>query len=84
MNVKQIVLDYFSKKGGLPGSTTEEQLTCAYLDSKIIDSMGIIEMITYFEDTLGIRFSPEDLMSQEFQTVGGLITLIEKIQKRDS
>jgi acyl carrier protein len=46
--------------------------------------MGIIEMITYFEDTLGIRFSPEDLMSQEFQTVGGLITLIEKIQKRDS
>ena len=84
MNVQQTVLEFFSQKGGLPGSTTEEQLTCAYLDAKIIDSMGIIEMVTHFEDAFGIRFSAEDLQSQEFQTVGGVVALIERIRSSAS
>ncbi len=80
MNVPQIVLEFFESRGGLPGSSQDEKLACAYLDAKIVDSMGIIDMVSHFEDTFGIRFDADDLQSQEFQTVGGLIGVIEKLR----
>ncbi|MCG3778465.1 MAG: hypothetical protein JW388_1186 [Nitrospira sp.] len=79
MNVTQIVLEFFETRGGLPGTTQDEKLACAYLDAKIVDSMGIIDMVSHFEDTCGIRFDADDLQSQEFQTVSGLIGVIEKL-----
>lgn len=80
MNVTQTVLEFFDSRGGLPGSTEQEKLACAYLDAKVIDSMGIIDMISYFEDTFGIRFEADDMQSEQFQTVGGLVLVIEKLR----
>lgn len=80
MNVTETVLDFFQKRGGLPGATLDEQLNCSYLDTKVIDSMGIIEMVTEFEQAFGIRFEVEELQSTEFQTVGGLIAIIERLR----
>ncbi len=82
MNVTQIVLDYFASKGGLPGATEAEKLASSYLDAKIIDSMGIIEMISHFEDLCGIRFEADDMQSEDFQTVGGLVRVIEKLRSQ--
>ncbi|MBV6498085.1 MAG: hypothetical protein CJBNEKGG_00299 [Prosthecobacter sp.] len=80
MNVTQTVLEFFDSRGGLPGSTEQEKLACAYLDAKVIDSMGIIDMISHFEDSFGIRFEADDMQSEQFQTVGGLVQVIEKLR----
>ena len=80
MHTKDIVLKFFDEKGGIPGDGLQEKLDCHYLDIKIIDSMGIIEMVTLFEDSFKIRFEAEHLQSKEFQTVGGLIELIKRLQ----
>ena len=80
MNVTQTVLEFFDSRGGLPGSTEQEKLACAYLDAKVIDSMGIIDMISHFEDTFGIRFEADDMQSEQFQTVGGLVQVIDKLR----
>jgi acyl carrier protein len=84
MNTKEIVLRFFDEKGGMPGKDLQEKLGCHYLDIKIIDSMGIIEMVCHFEEKFKVRFSPEDLQSEEFQTVGGLIQTIEKLRAASS
>ena len=80
MHTKDIVLKFFDEKGGIPGDGLQEKLDCHYLDIKIIDSMGIIEMVTLFEDSFKIRMKAEDLQSNEFQTVGGLIELIDRLR----
>jgi acyl carrier protein len=80
MNITQTVLDFFDSRGGLPGTTQAEKLACAYLDAKIVDSMGIIDMVSHFEEAFDIRFDAEALQSQEFQTVGGLIHVIEQLR----
>lgn len=80
MNVTQTVLEFFDSRGGLPGSTEQEKLACSYLDAKVIDSMGIIDMISHFEDSFGIRFEADDMQSEQFQTVGGLVQVIEKLR----
>ena len=77
----QTVLDYIQTRGVIPGSTMEEKLACAYLDEKIIDSMGIIELVSFFEEKYGIRFDAHDLQCPEFLTINGLISIIEKLNQ---
>jgi acyl carrier protein len=78
MDTKTVVIDFF-KQNSTAGLPTDESglLHCAYLDMKLIDSMGIILMITEFEEKLGVSFTAEDMQSYNFQTIGGLIDIIE-------
>jgi len=78
MNVKTEVIAYLEAHKPIPGANEEEKFRCSYLDVGIIDSMGIIKMVMNFEEKFGIQFDADDLQSFEFQTVGGLIGLIEK------
>lgn len=78
MNVKEEVLSYLESCNQIPGETEEQLLSCNYLDVGIVDSMGIVMMITEFEERFEIHFDAVDLQSYEFQTIGGLIGLIER------
>lgn len=73
-NVAATVLEYFKKrsKDGLPPGGDVN-----YFDAKLIDSLGIIAMIAEFEQAFGIMFSADDMQLPEFQTVAGLIRIIE-------
>lgn len=85
MGNKELVLDFFSRNGRKPLPVNEaDALACSYLDMEIIDSLGIVTMISEFESNLAIHFSAEDLQSYEFQTVGGLITLIDRMSATKS
>ena len=77
MSIKDSVLSYFSEKKTFPDQ--EQMLACRYLEAGIIDSMGIIELIAHFEDRHNIRFEAEDLQSDEFQSIGGLVSIIERL-----
>ncbi len=80
MNVKTEVLRFLESKNPIPGATEADKLKCYYLDSGIIDSMGIVEMIGEFEAKFGIQFGADDLQSEEFTWVGGLISMIERLR----
>jgi acyl carrier protein len=38
-------------------------------------------MVVGFEKIFGIRFSPENMQSLEFRTIGGLIGIIDNLRK---
>ncbi len=78
MDAKKAVLDFFSKnaKKPLPASDEDALMGCHYLDAGIIDSLGIVMMITEFEDSFGIAFSAEDMQSYDFLTIGGLVAMV--------
>lgn len=80
MDSKALVLEFFDRNARkpLPAADEAELLACHYLDAGIIDSLGIVMMITEFEAALGISFSAEDMQSYEFQTVGGLVEIIDR------
>jgi acyl carrier protein len=86
MDAKTVVLDFLeaNAKAPLPARDDPALLACSYLDIGVIDSLGIVTMITEFEDALSISFTAEDMQSYEFLTVGGLIDLVERklAQKR--
>lgn len=80
MDTTQTVLEFFDKRGGLPGETLEQKLACHFLDAKVIDSMGIVEMVSELEEAFGIRFDADDMQSEEFQTARGLIGIIDRLR----
>lgn len=73
MDVRERVLAFFAARG-----LASDGDDVAYLDEGLLDSMGIVMMISEFEEEFGIRFTPDDLQSEEFATVGGLIQTIER------
>mgnify|MGYP002526285136 CR=1 FL=1 len=79
MNVTQTVLDYFVEKGNFSEQTDEDILALRYLDQGTIDSMGIIDMVIALEQGFDVQLSAEDMQSKEFQTVGGVISIIERL-----
>jgi len=83
MDVKETVFHFFKThaKKTIPGETDEEHMSCYYLDSGVIDSLGIVEMIMELEGKYGIYFTDDHLQSYEFQTIGGLIKLVESMIK---
>lgn len=83
MGVKETVLDFLKShaKNPLPGGNEEEYLACRYLDLGVIDSLGIVEMIMEIEEKYGIAFTNDHMQSYDFQTVGGVITLVESLIK---
>lgn len=47
-----------------------------YLDKGLIDSLQVVEMIDNLEKQFKIHFSPDDLQSEKFRTIGGLIEMV--------
>lgn len=84
MDVKKEVLSFLESQNSIPGQSEVEKLGCAYLDVGVIDSLGIVTMIGNFEEKFRIRFTSEDLQSPDFQTVRGLIGIIERLMKEGS
>lgn len=75
MSIKKRVIEFFNSCGELP-KTDIEIIKFSYLDSGFIDSMKLVEMIVMFEDEFEIKFTHEELQSNEFRTIGGLINII--------
>src|SRR5205085_2651991 len=59
-DTRGFVLAYLEGKGKIPGATPEEKLGHRYLDSGLIDSFGLVEMIAELEREFAIRFEPRD------------------------
>lgn len=74
---RDAVFAFFRTKGQVGGTTESERLAFDYIDGALLDSFGIVEMVTEFESQFGIAFSTEDLQSPRFRTIGGLIDIIE-------
>jgi acyl carrier protein len=51
------------------------------LDAQVIDSLGILELVRYLEDTFAIEVTDDDLMPENFDSIAALARFVES---RDS
>ena len=47
------------------------------LSSGIIDSLGILDMVSFMENEFDIIFDDEDLLSESFETISALAELVQ-------
>lgn len=73
--IKDFVVNYIEKKGKLPQGVNLDEFN--YIDSGYIDSMGIIKFVIALEEKFDVEISEDDMMLNEFRTIGGLVKIIK-------
>jgi acyl carrier protein len=48
------------------------------LESGILDSLGVLDLVGFVEQEFGIHVSDEDLLPENFQTIDSLVTYIQR------
>lgn len=48
------------------------------LDARLIDSLGVLELVEYLEQTFGIEVTDDDLSPENFQSIGALARFVSK------
>ena len=78
MNVEQAVRDFLKNDLGRTESNVgrDESL----LESGIIDSMGVLQLVAFLERTCGIKVEDDDLMPENFDTIAAITSFIERRQ----
>ena len=48
------------------------------IDAGIIDSMGIMKLLTYLEDTFSIKIDGDDLVPENFESIDAICGLVSE------
>lgn len=74
-NVEEFVVEYLEREYSLPKDIDLD--TFNYVKTGYVDSIGVIQFICMIEDEFGIEFLEEELAIPQYQTIGGLVALVE-------
>ena len=78
MNVEQSVRDFL--KNDLGKAESDVGRDESLLESGIIDSMGVLQLVAFLESTYGIKVEDDDLMPENFDTIAAITSFIERRQ----
>ena len=48
------------------------------LDARLIDSLGILDLVGYLEETFAIRVEDDELTPENFESIGALVRFVSK------
>ena len=64
---------------GSPADLTDD---FSLIDGKVLDSLGMIQMVSFLEDEFNIHVNDEEIVPRNFETLGALSTFVDR--KRSS
>jgi len=82
--IYEVIISLLEKRGPLQGNSDQEIRDYRYLDAGHVDSLNIMQFILEIEESFGISLLAEDTQSDEFRTIGGIITLVERKRQLNS
>jgi D-alanine--poly(phosphoribitol) ligase subunit 2 len=74
--IKKFLISYIEQKGSLPKNIDLDKFD--YIDAGYIDSIGVIKFIVEIEKKFNVEISEEDMLKEEFRTIGGLTKILDK------
>jgi len=78
MNIQNKIEEFFIERGNVLENSDNEKFSIDYLAMGILDSLGLVELISFIENTLDVTFSQDDLESKEFRTINGLANIVQR------
>ena len=76
MNNQELLTDFITNKitkGRVQTVSPQEDL----LSSGILDSLGILQLVAFIDETLGVQIPDEDVVFENFQSVDAIIAYIK-------
>ena len=48
------------------------------IESGLVDSLGLFKLIAFIEEQLHVKIAPEDIVLENFATIGSIVALVQK------
>ena len=77
MSTEQRVRDLIADNVRWGGDRSQLTADFALIDNQVIDSLGTISLVSALEDEFGIDVDDEDLVPDNFATIGQIAAFIE-------
>ena len=73
LKIRGFILEKFplARKEQIKGSD-------ALLESGILDSLGILDLVTFLEQEFSITIADDELVPDNFQTIDGIVAFVER------
>lgn len=71
--IRRFIVEELHWNGSVGGPTDDYDL----LQNDVLDSMGIFEIVSFVESEFGIEILDDDLLPENFATIGAITRLIE-------
>ncbi len=78
MTPEQLVFSYFRSRNLPVPASAEEAGTVRYIELGWVDSVGILEFVSYLEERTKVSFTDDDLTSDEFHTLKGVAEILRR------
>ena len=75
----ETVLSYFRAFAAFAALPETDQMQCRYLEREILDSLGIVGLVSELERAFDVQFSMDDFESEQFQTPAGLVAIVGRL-----
>jgi len=77
MDTTTQILNYLDKRYSSNNKGKKVNDKTLLLEEKVIDSVGMLELVAFVEDTFGIQVPDEDITPDHFGTVSRLANYVE-------
>jgi acyl carrier protein len=73
-SVRKFINDNFLFREGLEAIADD----ASFLDAGIIDSTGVLELVSYLEDTWGITVADDEMLPENFDSIRGIVAYLQR------
>lgn len=78
MNIEQSIKNFIIENFIIDGNTDQLDLDQSFLESGIIDSTGILELVSFIEEQYSITLEDEELIPDNLDSVNNVVKFINK------
>ncbi|WP_447968777.1 acyl carrier protein [Nitrospira sp. M1] len=72
-HIRKFIVEHIPRVGQL-----EDQDDAQLLEDGLLDSLGILDVVTYLEEEFGISISDEELTPDNFQSIRTMVLFVQK------
>ena len=73
-SVRKFINDNFLFREGLETIADD----ASFLDAGIIDSTGVLELVSYLEDTWGVTVGDDEMLPENFDSIRGIVAYLQR------
>jgi acyl carrier protein len=81
-SVAAVIRGYIAETILFSGKTYPYPDSASFLDEGIVDSMNVLELVTFVEKQFGIKVDDTDIVPDNFDSVSGIAAYVGKKQSK--
>jgi acyl carrier protein len=80
MDTQTILIDYITKELSV-GRAKQIRPSDNLLETGVLDSLGLMQLVIFIEEKLGLKVPDEDVVIENFSSVDALTGYLERMKK---